>query len=179
MRFSFVHAADLHIDSPLVGLKLKDAAVAERFANAGRRAVEALLAETIASKAAFLIIAGDVFDGSWKDVTTGLFFVSAIARLHREGIPTFIVKGNHDADSVVSLDLPYPKSVMVPIRQGGQPRARCVSRRAARPQLPEPSHRRIRLDVSGAPRRLAQYRRAAHLTRRQAGSRRLCTMQRG
>jgi DNA repair exonuclease SbcCD nuclease subunit len=113
MRFNFIHAADLHIDSPLIGLKLKDAAVAERFANAGRRAVEALVAETIASKAAFLIIAGDVFDGSWKDVTTGLFFVNALGRLHREGIPTFIVKGNHDAESVVSRDLPYPDLVKV------------------------------------------------------------------
>lgn len=113
MRFSFIHAADLHIDSPLAGLRLKDAAVAERFASAGRRAVEALIAETIASKAAFLIIAGDVFDGSWKDITTGMFFVGAIGKLHREGIPTFIVKGNHDAESVVSRDLPYPDSVRV------------------------------------------------------------------
>ncbi|WP_295845928.1 DNA repair exonuclease [Tardiphaga sp.] len=113
MRFSFIHAADLHIDSPLAGLRLKDAAVAARFAEAGRRAVEALVAETIASKASFLIIAGDVFDGSWKDVTTGLFFVGAIGRLHREGIPTFIVKGNHDAESVVARDLPYPDSVRV------------------------------------------------------------------
>jgi exonuclease SbcD len=113
MRFSFIHAADLHIDSPLAGLRLKDAAVATRFAEAGRRAVEALVADTIASKASFLIIAGDVFDGSWKDVTTGLFFVGAIGRLHREGIPTFIVKGNHDAESVVARDLPYPDSVRV------------------------------------------------------------------
>lgn len=113
MRFSFIHAADLHIDSPLAGLRLKDATVAARFASAGRRAVDALIDETIASKAAFLIIAGDVFDGSWKDVTTGLFFVSAIGRLHREGIPTYIVKGNHDAESVVARDLPYPDSVQV------------------------------------------------------------------
>jgi exonuclease SbcD len=113
MRFTFIHAADLHIDSPLAGLRLKNEDVARRFANAGRRAVEALIAETIASKAAFLIIAGDVFDGSWKDINTGLFFVSALGRLHREGIPTFIVKGNHDAESVVSRDLPYPESVQV------------------------------------------------------------------
>jgi len=113
MRFSFIHAADLHIDSPLAGLRLKDPAMGERFANAGRRAVEALIAETIASKAAFLIIAGDVFDGTWKDVTTGMFFVGAIGRLHREGIRTFIVKGNHDADSVISRNLPYPDSVHV------------------------------------------------------------------
>ena len=113
MRFSFIHAADLHIDSPLSGLGLKDKAVAERFAQAGRRAVEALIAETIASKAAFLIIAGDIFDGDWKDVTTGLFFVRAISALHRAGIPVFVVKGNHDAASVMSRELPYPETVTV------------------------------------------------------------------
>ena len=99
MRVSFIHAADLHIDSPFAGLGVKDAVVAERFAKAGRKAVEALFAETIESNAAFLIIAGDVFDGDWKDVTTGLFFSRALGPLHRAGIPTFMVKGNHDADT--------------------------------------------------------------------------------
>src|ERR1700682_48443 len=113
MRFTFIHAADLHIDSPLAGLRLKDEDVARRFANAGRWAVQALIEETIAGKAAFLIIAGDVFDGDWKDVTTGLFFVRAISALHRAGIPTFIVKGNHDADSLMARDLPYPDSVNI------------------------------------------------------------------
>jgi DNA repair exonuclease SbcCD nuclease subunit len=112
-RFTFIHAADLHIDSPLAGLRTKDAEVAARFTNAGRRAVEALIAETITSEAAFLIIAGDVFDGDWKDINTGLFFVRAIGDLHRSGIPTFIVKGNHDAQSLMSRELPYPESVQV------------------------------------------------------------------
>jgi exonuclease SbcD len=113
MRFTFIHAADLHIDSPLAGLSLKDKAVADRFAHAGRRAVEALIKETVDSQAAFLIIAGDVFDGEWKDVTTGLFFVRAINEIHRAKIPTFIVKGNHDADSVMSRGLPYPETVQL------------------------------------------------------------------
>lgn len=111
MRFSFVHSADLHIDSPLVGLSFKDKAVAARFTQAGRRAVEALVNETIASNAAFLIVAGDIFDGDWKDVTTGLFFVRAISELHRRGIPVFMVRGNHDADSLMSRELPYPRTV--------------------------------------------------------------------
>ena len=63
MQFTFIHAADLHIDSPLAGLGVKDPAVAARFAHAGRRAVEALIDETIAAKAAFLLICGDIFDG--------------------------------------------------------------------------------------------------------------------
>jgi len=110
MRFCFLHAADLHIDSPLAGLGLKDEAVAERFARAGRRAVEALVDEAVAARAAFVVISGDIFDGDWKDVTTGLFFARALGRLDREGIPTFIVKGNHDADSLMSKSLPYPRS---------------------------------------------------------------------
>ncbi len=111
MRFSFVHAADLHIDSPLVGLSHKDRAVAARFAQAGRRAVEALIGEVITSRAAFLVIAGDIFDGDWKDVTTGLFFVRAVSELHRKGIPVFMIRGNHDADSLMARDLPYPDTV--------------------------------------------------------------------
>ena len=113
MRFTFIHAADLHIDSPFAGLGLKDPIVAERFAHAGRRAVEALIDETISAKAAFLVISGDIFDGDWKDVTTGLFFARALGRLDREGIQTFIVKGNHDADSLMSKSLPYPESVRI------------------------------------------------------------------
>jgi len=113
MRFCFIHAADLHIDSPLASLGVKDAAVAVRFAKANRQAVGALIAETIASKAAFLIIAGDIFDGDWRDVATGLFFSSALGALHRAGVPTLIVKGNHDADSVMSRSLTYPESTSV------------------------------------------------------------------
>ena len=110
MRFNFIHAADLHIDSPFAGLGGKDPAVASRFAAAGRKAVDRLVAETIDCKAAFLIVAGDVFDGDWKDVTTGLFFVRALGHLHRAGIPVFLTKGNHDADSVMSRGLTYPES---------------------------------------------------------------------
>jgi DNA repair protein SbcD/Mre11 len=113
MRFCFLHAADLHIDSPLAGLGLKDPVVAARFARAGRRAVEALIDEAIAARAAFVVVSGDIFDGEWKDVTTGLFFARALGRLDREGIPTFIVKGNHDADSLMSKSLPYPASTRV------------------------------------------------------------------
>jgi exonuclease SbcD len=111
MRFTFIHAADLHIDSPFAGLGVKDAAVAERFFKAGRKAVETLIAEAIDSKAAFLIIAGDIFDGDWKDVPTGHFFVRMLGALHRAGIPTVLAKGNHDADSVMSRSLRYPETV--------------------------------------------------------------------
>lgn len=111
MRFTFIHAADLHIDSPFASLGSKSSDVAARFAKAGRDAVHALIKETIDSDAAFLIIAGDIFDRDWKDVTTGLFFVNAIGELHRAGIPTILVRGNHDAEGVISQSLTYPDTV--------------------------------------------------------------------
>ena len=113
MSFTFLHAADLHIDSPLESLGAKDPAVAARFAQAGRAAVERLIRETIESEARFLIIAGDVFDGDWKDVSTGLFFVRQLGELFRAKIPVFLVKGNHDAESVMSRSLPYPDNVHI------------------------------------------------------------------
>jgi DNA repair protein SbcD/Mre11 len=106
--FRFVHAADLHIDSPLKGLAAKDEAVAAQFAAASRRAFRSLITRTIEERAAFLIIAGDVFDGDWRDYSTGLFFAREIARLGRAGIPAYVARGNHDAESQITrkLDLP-------------------------------------------------------------------------
>jgi exonuclease SbcD len=110
MRFHFLHAADLHIDSPLASLGVKDAGVAATFAKASRAAVEALVREAVDGGAGFLIIAGDIFDGDWKDVSTGLFFVKQLGELHRAGVPTFLIKGNHDGESVMSRSLNYPDS---------------------------------------------------------------------
>ncbi len=87
MAFTFIHAADLHIDSPLESLGAKDPAVAARFAVAGRAAVTSLIRETIENRAKFLIIAGDIFDEDWRDVSTGLFFVRQLGELFRAEIP--------------------------------------------------------------------------------------------
>jgi exonuclease SbcD len=111
MRFQFIHAADLHIDSPLAALGAKDAGVAAAFAAAGRKAVERLIAETIDSGAKFLVIAGDVFDGDWRDVATGLFFAKELGKLARANVKTFLIKGNHDAENRMSRSLNYPPGV--------------------------------------------------------------------
>lgn len=109
--FSFIHAADLHLGSPLSGLALKDAEIARRFASAGRRAFEELVDRAIAMKVAFLIVAGDVYDGDWADNTIGLFFARQIARLDRAGIPVVLVRGNHDAESVITRSITLPASL--------------------------------------------------------------------
>lgn len=109
--FRFIHAADLHLGSPFQGLSVKDADIAARFADATRQAFAGLVQKAVDDAVDFVIIAGDIYDGDWKDSTTGLFFNREIARLDRAGIPTYILKGNHDADSVISRTISLPASV--------------------------------------------------------------------
>lgn len=108
--FRFLHAADLHLDSPLRGLARRGQA-AGAFVEASRRALENLVATAISEKVAFLIIAGDIYDGDWRDYATGQFFVRQMGRLAREGIRVFLLRGNHDAESVITRNLPLPDGV--------------------------------------------------------------------
>lgn len=110
-RFRFLHAADLHLGSPFTGLSVKDRDIAERFARATRTAFSELVTRAIAAKVSFVVIAGDVYDGEWRDNSIGLFFNREIARLDRAGIAVFLLKGNHDADSVVTRSITMPDAV--------------------------------------------------------------------
>jgi DNA repair protein SbcD/Mre11 len=110
-RFRFIHAADLHLGSPFDGLAIKDRVIAERFAAATRDAFSELVRRAIEEEVAFFIVAGDVYDGEWRDNSIGLFFNREVARLDRAGIPVFLLKGNHDADSVVTKSITLPASV--------------------------------------------------------------------
>ena len=111
--FSFVHAADIHLDSPLSGLSAYEGAPVELLRNAPRAAFSNLIDEAISERVDFMLIAGDLYDGGWKDFNTGLFFVSEMGRLKREDIPVFIVHGNHDAESELTKQLTLPDNVTV------------------------------------------------------------------
>jgi exonuclease SbcD len=111
--FRFVHTADIHLDSPLKGLAGYDPAAAERVRTAGREAFDNLVAMAIDEGAAFVVIAGDLYDGDWRDYQTGLFFVSQMGRLARAGVRAFVVYGNHDAESQITRRLQLPDNVRV------------------------------------------------------------------
>ncbi len=72
--FSFIHAADIHLDSPLLGLSAYEGAPVELLRNAPRVAFSNLIDEAIRERVDFMVIAGDLYDGAWKDFNTGLFF---------------------------------------------------------------------------------------------------------
>jgi DNA repair exonuclease SbcCD nuclease subunit len=86
MSFRFVHAADIHLDSPLLSLDEYPGAPLEEIRLATRKALGKLVDFSIESEAAFVVIAGDLFDGEWRDCNTGLYFISEMKRLRGIGI---------------------------------------------------------------------------------------------
>jgi len=111
--FRFIHAADPHLDSPLRGLEVHEGAPVDTLRGATRRAFENLVNLAIEEAVDFLVIAGDLYDGDWKDYSTGLFFRGQMVRLQAKDIPVYLIAGNHDAASVISKKLTLPENVHV------------------------------------------------------------------
>jgi len=109
--FRFIHAADIHLDSPLRGLECFDDAPVDDIRNATRRAFDNLVTLAMEEAVHFVLLAGDLYDGDWKDYNTGLFFTERMGRLKRQGIRVFRVSGNHDAQSRISQHLQPPDNV--------------------------------------------------------------------
>lgn len=107
----FLHTADIHLDSPLKGLEVHEEAPVEEIRGATRRAFDNLIELAIEEEVDFLLIAGDLYDGDWKDYNTGLFFINRMGRLVSAGIRVFIVSGNHDAASQITKAMPLPENV--------------------------------------------------------------------
>ncbi len=99
----FIHTADIHLDSPLAGLSAAKDAPFARLRDSTRAALRNLL-----------------YDGTWRDYSTGLFLTAQMARLAEADIPVFIVLGNHDAESKLTRQLTLPANVHVFAAQKAQ-----------------------------------------------------------
>ncbi len=104
----FLHAADIHLDSPMRGLAAYEGAPQHAMRSATRRAFENLVQFAMDEQVDFVLVAGDLYDGDWQDYNTGLFFASQMARLSSSEIPVFLIAGNHDAASVLTKQLRLP-----------------------------------------------------------------------
>jgi len=111
--FRFIHTGDIHLDSPLKGLAGQQGAAAERIRTATRTAFESLISHAIEDAVDFVVIAGDLYDGDWRDYQTGLFFVQQMGRLSQAKIPVYLLYGNHDAENLITRKLTLPSNVSV------------------------------------------------------------------
>jgi len=111
LGFKFIHAADIHLDSPLRGLSAYENAPAEQLRNASREALKELISKAIEERVSFIVFAGDLYDGDWRDYNTGIFFAAQMGRLAKAGIRAFVLYGNHDAESEMTKKLLLPDNV--------------------------------------------------------------------
>lgn len=99
------------MDSPLLGLKRIEGAPHEELRRATRRAFERMIDLCLEEEADLLLFAGDLFDHDARDYNTSLFVVRQFARLRESKTQVVLVKGNHDADSVITKNLNWPDNV--------------------------------------------------------------------
>ncbi len=116
----FLHAADIHLDSPLAGLRQRGGARGDELAGATRRAFQNLVQYAIDQKVELLLIAGDNYDGRHRHYGSVLFFAAEMDRLQRAGTRVVMIRGNHDAENQMELRLApgihllspdYPESI--------------------------------------------------------------------
>lgn len=113
MPFRFVHAADIHLDSPLSSLALRDPELAVLVGTATRSAFTAIIDLCLDEKVDALLLAGDLYDGSQTSMKTAIFLATSLQRLHEAGIATYLIRGNHDAESRITRELVLPPSVKI------------------------------------------------------------------
>jgi exonuclease SbcD len=111
--FTFVHAADLHLDSPFVGVTAEGPQLSGLLRHSTFRAFDSLVELCIREEALFLVIAGDVYDGADRSLRAQLRFRDGLARLSAAGIRTFVAHGNHDPLSGWSNRINWPEQVTV------------------------------------------------------------------
>ncbi len=113
--FSFVHAADLHLDTPFKGIGSTAPHVAEQLREASLAAFDSLVGLCLERRVAFLVVAGDIYDGPERGLRAQLRFRDGLARLSTAGIPSFVVHGNHDPVETgwSALGGPWPERVTV------------------------------------------------------------------
>jgi len=119
MAFRFLHTADIHLDSPLKTLALRDAALSAQIQTATRKAFSDLVDTCVQQQLDALVIVGDLYDRDIGDMSAALFFGRQMRRLGEAGIRVFIIRGNHDAESVLTRELSLPENVYVFPAEGG------------------------------------------------------------
>ncbi len=112
-EFSFVHAGDLHLDSPFRGITAKSPSVAAALRSATFAAFESLVRLCLDEDALFLVIAGDVYDSADRSVRAQLAFRDGLKVLAERGVKTFLVHGNHDPLDGWTSSVNWPEGVTV------------------------------------------------------------------
>ena len=109
MTLRFIHAADLHLDSPFTGIR---AAAPENVAttlysatfDSYQNIVDLCITEGVDA----LLVAGDIYDSADRSLRAQRAFIDGLQRLDAAGIRSFVCHGNHDPLDGWEARLSYP-----------------------------------------------------------------------
>ena len=110
--FRFMHAADLHLDSPFIGISGLDDTLRSYVQESTFRALERLVQLAIDQQVDFIVISGDIYDSS-NISARALRFLDSLNRLGMKGIAVYVIHGNHDPLDSTKLSIALPPHVHV------------------------------------------------------------------
>lgn len=109
----YIHAADIHLDSPFKGLKNIPEALFNKIKASTFNAFEKLVDTALFHQVDFVLLSGDIYDLEDRSIRAQVFLREEIERLNQAGISVFIIHGNHDYLTNDELHLSLPNNVTV------------------------------------------------------------------
>ncbi|MFS1512015.1 metallophosphoesterase family protein [Chengkuizengella sp. SCS-71B] len=110
--FRFIHAADLHLDSPFKGyMSIPSKEITVYIKNSTFMALQAMVDLAIREKVQFMVLSGDIFDLADRSLRAQIRFQKEMLRLREHSIQVFIIHGNHDPEDGSRADLQWPENV--------------------------------------------------------------------
>jgi len=113
MSFRFIHCADLHLDTPFLGITAESTEIISAVRESTFEAFNSVVRLAIETGAEFLLLAGDIFDAGKQSVRAVLKFRDMLQELDRHGIRIFMVHGNHDPAQNAFSAVSWPDSTHV------------------------------------------------------------------
>ncbi|WP_449539298.1 metallophosphoesterase family protein [Ferdinandcohnia sp. Marseille-Q9671] len=110
---SFLHIADLHLDSPFLGLSNLPSEIFKRVQESTFTSFAGLIDIAIEKKVDFVVIAGDIFDGEDRSLRAQSRFRREMERLQEHQIKAFVIHGNHDHLGGTWPQFEWPSNVHV------------------------------------------------------------------
>ncbi|HBM4579240.1 TPA: exonuclease SbcCD subunit D [Listeria monocytogenes] len=112
-EIQFLHMADLHLDSPFIGLSTLPQPLFSAIQESTFQSLERITTVAIKEAVDFVLIAGDIYDSEDQSVRAQARFSKEMKRLEVANIPVFMIHGNHDFIEKHKEKLTLPSNVHV------------------------------------------------------------------
>lgn len=110
---TFIHAADLHLDTPFLGLEQLSTSLSEIMRKAPFQSFQKIVDQAIENEVDFVLLSGDLYNTQKINIQAQSTFIKQLQRLNQVEIPVFLIRGNHDylTEGTQTLALPLPENV--------------------------------------------------------------------